>query len=184
MVRTPSKTLSTCPHQGICCWDTWMQAASFPALERSSQAVLQAPGLSPCHREVLSAEALGFGPTRATALYGAMDPVNPYFKPWADSWGLTSALSITMETWLAVTGPGPQAPDPLSWLDLSPALPHTGGWGCPQPSPASLSCYLGGKQWDGPSPASPQGAATLPAIHWWGTVVTWKKPTMDSTTGF
>lgn len=145
MVRRPSKTLSTCPHQEVCCWDSWMEAASFPRLERGSQAVLQAPGLSPCPREVLSAEAPALGPIQATALYGAMDPGNPHLKPWADGWVWPQPCP-SLWTWLAVTGlshagPGPQAPDLLSWLDLSPALPCTGGWGCPQPCPASLPCY-------------------------------------------
>jgi len=42
------------------------------------------PGLRLCLWEMLSADALALGPTSATALYQAMNPVNSHPSPQAD----------------------------------------------------------------------------------------------------
>lgn len=178
-----------------------LQAASFPLAKELPGIAAGGQGWVPAHGMCFQLRPLPLAP--------------PELRPWVGPWtplihtpthGLMShpdlSLVPSLWTWLAVTGlfhsgHGHQAPDPLSWLDLSPA--PSSQWylmagGCPQLSPASLSCSFGRRQLDRPSRASPhgdprwlpapKGAATLSALCWWRTIVPWKKTTDESNTRF
>lgn len=142
----------------------WLQAASCPLGEELTGSAAGSQGRVPARVKCFQLRLLPLAPP----------DLQPSVGPWTliihtPTHGLMSWPDLSpvpsLWTWLAAmglfhSGHGHQAPGPLSWLDLSPAPSSQGclmAGGCPQLSPASLPCYLGGRQWAGPSPASPGG---------------------------